>query len=164
VRTAEEAGYEFKILKAVEAVNERQKRVLVDRVQERFGKDLTGRHFAVWGLAFKPNTDDMREAPALVMIEALLAAGATVTAFDPEAMDEARRHGLGERIRYAEKPMDALPGADALLLVTEWNEFRRPDFELIRARLKQPIVFDGRNVYSRGVLEKLGFEYYGIGC
>jgi UDPglucose 6-dehydrogenase len=117
----------------------------------------------VWGLAFKPNTDDMREAPSVVIIESLLKAGARVTACDPEAIEECRRHYLGDRIRYAEKAMDALKGADALVLVTEWNEFRRPDFEAMRGLLKQPVVFDGRNVYSRGVLQRLGFEYYGIG-
>ena len=163
VKTAEEAGYDFRILKAVEAVNETQKRLLFDMVSEHFG-DLKGRHFAAWGLAFKPNTDDMREAPAVVVIEALLAAGATVTAFDPEAVNEARAHHLGDRIKYAEKPMDALEGADALILITEWNEFRRPDFDAMKSLLKNPVVFDGRNIYSRKTLEKQGFTYYGIGC
>ena len=163
VKTAAACGYDFKILKAVEAVNEVQKRLPLELVRRHFGDDLTGRRFAVWGLAFKPNTDDMREAPSLVVIEALLAAGAEVCAFDPEAMGEARRH-LGERIRYAERPMDALEGADALVLVTEWNEFRRPDFEAVKKLLRTPVIFDGRNIYRRKTLEKLGFTYYGVGC
>ncbi|HVS09962.1 MAG TPA: UDP-glucose/GDP-mannose dehydrogenase family protein [Planctomycetota bacterium] len=163
VKTAAASGYDFKILKAVEAVNEVQKRLPFELVSRHFGDDLTGRRFAVWGLAFKPNTDDMREAPSLVVIEALLAAGAEVCAFDPEAMGEARRH-LGERIRYAERPMDALEGADALVLVTEWNEFRRPDFEAVKELLRTPVIFDGRNIYRRKTLEKLGFTYYGVGC
>ncbi len=133
-------------------------------VQKHFGKDLKGRRFAVWGLAFKPNTDDMREAPAVVVIEGLLAAGAQVTAYDPEAMDECKKRHLGDKIEYADVPMAALDGADALVLVTEWNEFRRPDFEAVKAGLKTPVVFDGRNIYSRATLERLGFTYHGIGC
>ena len=164
VRTAQEIGYDFRILRAVESVNETQKRYLVDCIEKRFGKDLSGRHFALWGLAFKPNTDDMREAPSIVVVEALLAAGATIKAYDPEAMEEAREHHFGDRITYAEVPMGALEGADALVLVTEWNEFRRPDFEAVKAALKTPVVFDGRNIYSRGTLEKLGYEYFGVGC
>jgi UDPglucose 6-dehydrogenase len=164
VRTAHDAGYEFRILQAVEAVNESQKRLLVELIQQRFGKNLKGRHFAIWGLSFKPNTDDMREAPALVVIDALLAAGATIKAYDPEAMSECKKHHLGDRIAYAEVPMGALEKADALVLVTEWNEFRRPDFEAIKAALKTPVIFDGRNIYPRATLEKLGFEYFGIGC
>jgi UDPglucose 6-dehydrogenase len=164
VQTAKDVGYDFRILRAVEAVNETQKRYLADRVEARFGKNLAGRHFAVWGLSFKPNTDDMREAPSIVIVEALLAAGATVRAYDPESMDEAREHHFGDRIGYADVPMGALEGADALVLITEWNEFRRPDFEAVKAALKTPIVFDGRNIYSRSTLEKLGFEYFGVGC
>jgi UDPglucose 6-dehydrogenase len=163
LRTAAEHGYHFRIIEAVERVNELQKQLLVEMVQKRFGKDLAGRHFAIWGLAFKPNTDDMREAPAVVVIEALLAAGATVAAHDPESMDECKRRYLGERIRYTDVPMQALEGADALVLVTEWNEFRRPDFDAVKGLLKQPIIFDGRNIYSRATLERLGFEYFGIG-
>jgi len=163
VRTAEEHGYDFRILKAVEEVNEGQKLLLFEKARQHFG-DLSGKHFAVWGLAFKPNTDDMREAPAVVLIEKLLAAGATVTAFDPEAMDEARRHYIGDRVTYAERPMDALDGADALILVTEWNEFRRPDFEAIHESLEHPVIIDGRNIYSREILEEMGFTYYAVGC
>jgi UDPglucose 6-dehydrogenase len=163
LRTAAEHGYRFRIIEAVEAVNELQKQLLVEMIQKRFGKDLKGRHFAVWGLAFKPNTDDMREAPAVVVIEALLKAGATVAAHDPEAMQECRKRHLGERVRYTDVPMQALEGADALVLITEWNEFRRPDFDAVKGLLKQPIVFDGRNIYSRTTLERLGFEYFGVG-
>jgi UDPglucose 6-dehydrogenase len=163
VRTAEDAGYDFKILRAVEEVNERQKGLLFEMVQKHYGSSLAGKRFAVWGLAFKPNTDDMREAPSVVVIEALLAAGAKVRAFDPEAMHEAKVRHLGDRIEYAANPMDALPGADALILVTEWNEFRRPDFDAVKEALKTPVVFDGRNIYSRRRLQEAGFTYYGIG-
>jgi UDPglucose 6-dehydrogenase len=163
VKTAEELGYDFQILKSVEAVNEHQKRLLFRRIQQHFGS-LEGRKFAVWGLAFKPNTDDMREAPSVVLIEALLSAGASVVACDPEAIEEARRHHLGNKIAYTEKPMEALQGADALILVTEWNEFRRPDFDAVKAAMKHPVIFDGRNIYNRRTVEGLGFTYYGIGC
>jgi UDPglucose 6-dehydrogenase len=163
VRTAEEYGYEFKIAHAVEGVNERQKGVLAEMVKKHHGQDLQGKRFAIWGLAFKPNTDDMREAPAVVVIESLLQAGATCCAYDPEAMEECKKHHLGDRIEYAPGPMQALEGADGLVVVTEWNEFRRPDFEAVRNALRQPIIFDGRNVYPRKTLEELGFTYYGIG-
>ncbi|MFT7485291.1 MAG: UDPglucose 6-dehydrogenase [Candidatus Paceibacteria bacterium] len=163
VKTAEQHGYDFKILKAVEEVNERQKHVLFERAKEHFG-DLKGKHFALWGLAFKPNTDDMREAPAIVLCNELLAAGATVTAYDPEAMEEAKEHYLGDTIKYADKPMDALDGADALIIVTEWNEFRRPDFEAIKDSLEHAVIIDGRNIHSREVVEAMGFTYYAIGC
>ncbi len=164
VKTAEQHDYDFRILKAVEAVNETQKQVLFDKIHTHFDGKLAGKHFAIWGLAFKPNTDDMREAPAVVLCNLLLEAGATVTAFDPEAMEESKKHYLGDRIKYAERPMDALDNADALVIVTEWNEFRRPDFEAVSDSLNHQVIFDGRNIYSRGVLEKLGFKYYGIGC
>jgi UDPglucose 6-dehydrogenase len=163
VRTAEELGYDFRILQAVEAVNETQKRLLFEMAHEHFGGELRGKRFAVWGLSFKPNTDDMREAPALVLIEALLEAGATVCAYDPEAMTEARHRHLGERVSYAPSPMEALEGADALFLVTEWNEFRRPDFEQVKRVMRTPVVFDGRNIYTRKTLEQLGFVYHGLG-
>ena len=164
VHTAGERGYDFRILRAVESVNETQKRVLFEKISRHFNGDVRGRRLALWGLAFKPNTDDMREAPAVVLAQMLLEAGAKVTAYDPEAMEESKRHYLGDSIDYAEFPMDALAGADALVLVTEWNEFRRPDFDLVKAKLKQPVIFDGRNIYSRRPLEKMGFTYYGIGC
>src|SRR5690606_23904173 len=133
-------GYDFRILRAVESVNETQKRVLFEKISRHFNGDVRGRRLALWGLAFKPNTDDMREAPAVVLARMLLEAGAKVTAYDPEAMEESKRHYLGDSIDYAEFPMDALTGADALVLVTEWNEFRRPDFDLVKSKLKQPVI------------------------
>jgi UDPglucose 6-dehydrogenase len=163
VHTSQESGYDFHILKAVEKVNERQKRLLYERVKDHFHGKLAGKRFAVWGLAFKPNTDDMREAPALVVIQELLNAGAKVVAFDPEAMKECRAHHFKDRIEYAESPMAALKGAHGLVLVTEWNEFRNPNFDEVKAALAEPVVFDGRNIYPRKVLERLGFVYYGIG-
>ena len=150
------------LLKAVEQVNEKQKGILVEKVKRHFGSNLTGLTFAVWGLAFKPRTDDMRDAPAITVIEALLKAGAKVQAFDPEAMDEGRKI-FGERIVYAAHNYDALAGASALLILTEWNEFRRPDFRRIKELLKSPIIFDGRNIYDPSDLRKLGFKYYSIG-
>ena len=153
---------EMILLKAVEAVNERQKGVLVKKVKAHFGQRLEGLCFAVWGLAFKPRTDDMRDAPAITVVEALLEAGAKVQAFDPEAMVEAKRI-FGDRIGYANRNYDALNGASALLVLTEWNEFRRPDFGRIKKLLRQPVIFDGRNIYDPADLRKLGFTYYSIG-
>lgn len=153
---------EMSLMKAVEQVNERQKRVLVEKIKRRFGAKLSGKVFAVWGLAFKPRTDDMRDAPAIVVIEALLQMGARIQAFDPEATVEARKI-FGDRIVYAARNYDALDGASALLVLTEWNEFRRPDFERIKELLKEPIIFDGRNIYDPVDLKKLGFDYYSIG-
>ncbi|MBS3996626.1 MAG: UDP-glucose/GDP-mannose dehydrogenase family protein [Hydrogenophaga sp.] len=165
IRTAAgEADLQLKVLTAVEAANTAQKHVLGRKVKQRLGSDLAGRHFAIWGLAFKPNTDDMREAPSLALIADLLAAGATVTAYDPVAMDEARRV-LGEepRVRYAGSPNEALSGADALIIVTEWKEFRSPDFDLIKASLKQPLIVDGRNLYDPKLVRGMGLEYLAIG-
>jgi UDPglucose 6-dehydrogenase len=153
---------EMSLMKAVEQVNERQKRVLVEKVKRRFGAKLSGKTFAIWGLAFKPRTDDMRDAPAIVVIEALLQSGARIQAFDPEATEEARKI-FRDRIVYTARNYDALDGASALLVLTEWNEFRRPDFERIKELLKEPINFDGRNIYDPGELKKLGFDYYSIG-
>ena len=153
---------EMSLMKAVEQVNERQKRVLVEKIKRRFGAKLSGKIFAVWGLAFKPRTDDMRDAPAIVVIQALLQMGARIQAFDPEATVEARKI-FGDRIVYAARNYDALDGASALLVLTEWNEFRRPDFERIKELLKEPIIFDGRNIYDPVDLKKLGFDYYSIG-
>jgi UDPglucose 6-dehydrogenase len=154
---------EMLLLKAVEQVNERQKGILSEKVKRHFGRDLSGLKFAVWGLAFKPRTDDMRDAPSITVIEDLLQAGAEVHAFDPEAMEEARKV-FGERIRYAARNYDALAGAAALLILTEWNEFRRPNFRRIKQLLKNPVIFDGRNIYDAADLQKLGFKYYSIGC
>lgn len=163
IHTAGSMGYDFRILRAVEEVNAEQKLTLFRKIVRHFGEDLSGRRFAMWGLAFKPNTDDMREAPAIVLSRALVAAGATVVAHDPEAMEEAREHYLGDEVEYAETPMAAVEGADGLIVVTEWNEFRRPDFDALKAALKQPVIFDGRNIFRRKTLEELGFSYYAIG-
>jgi UDPglucose 6-dehydrogenase len=157
-----EPGLDMALLKAVEGVNEGQKRALVRKVMRHFGQQLTGRTFALWGLSFKPRTDDMRDAPSIVVVESLLKAGAEIQAHDPEAMDEARKI-FGERIRYYRRNYDALKGADALLILTEWNEFRRPNFQSIKEQLKDPVIFDGRNIYDPQELRKLGFIYYSIG-
>jgi UDPglucose 6-dehydrogenase len=162
IRSAEAHGLDFKLLRAVEEVNEHQKHTLVDKVVAHFGGRLCGMHFGIWGLAFKPRTDDMREAPALTVIEALLQAGAEVHAHDPEALAEAQRI-FGSRVHYHRVNYDALRGADALLVITEWNEFRRPDFERMRQLMKQPVVFDGRNIYDPDEMRELGFTYYSVG-
>ena len=161
VASASTKGYDFEILRAVESVNRRQKSRLVTKMETHF-KDLRGRTIALWGLAFKPRTDDMREAPAIAIIERLLELGATVRAYDPEAVATARRL-FGDRIVLCTKSYDALVGADALAIVTEWNEFREPDFARMRDLLKQPVVFDGRNLYSPEQMRALGFTYYSIG-
>jgi len=163
-RTAGEVGLPFRILDAVEAVNETQKRVLAGKIVKRFGEDLGGKRFAVWGLAFKPNTDDMREAPARALIGELLERGATVIAYDPVAMHEARRvFGDDKRIGYADNPMQAVEGAAALVIVTEWKEFRSPDFGRLKEMLVTPAIFDGRNLYDPVMTRDLGFEYYPLG-
>ena len=165
IKTAAGAGdMGLKVLMAVEAANSAQKHVLGRKIKQRLGDDLTGRHFALWGLAFKPNTDDMREAPSLELLTDLLAAGATVAAYDPAAMHEAQRVlGNEPRVRYAQSPNDALDGADALVIVTEWKEFRSPDFELIKERLKQPLIVDGRNLYEPELVARHGLTYVSIG-
>jgi UDPglucose 6-dehydrogenase len=163
-RTARDAGGELRVLEAVEAANEFQKGVLGRKIARRLGDDLSGRSFALWGLAFKPNTDDMREAPSRRVIADLLARGTRVCAYDPVAMGEARRvFGAEPRIAYAESPMAALDGADALVIVTEWKEFRSPDFEDMKRRLKVPLVFDGRNLYDPAQMRAAGIEYHAIG-
>lgn len=162
VATARDHGIEFDLLRAVERTNERQKKLLVHKAVKHFGADLSGKTFAVWGLAFKPKTDDMREAPSIEVIEGLLGKGAKVRAFDPVAHETARRV-LNDRITFVQRPYEALEGADALFVVTEWNEFRHPDFERIKALLRSPVVFDGRNVYSPSRMRELGFTYFGVG-
>jgi UDPglucose 6-dehydrogenase len=164
VHSASGVGEPLHLLHAVERVNERQKRVLVDRIVERFGEDLQGRRFALWGLAFKPDTDDLREAPSRVIVAELLRRGASVTAHDPEAMDEARRVFAGiERLAFVATPNEALKGADALVIVTEWKVFRSPDFERMHALLHQPVIFDGRNLFDPTLMRDAGFEYVPIG-
>jgi UDPglucose 6-dehydrogenase len=162
ISTGREAGYKLEILDAVVAVNERQKRKLGEKVLAHFGGDVKGKHIAVWGLAFKPGTDDIREAPALVLIDQLLAAGATVSATDPVAMDAVRKQ-LGDRITYVESNYDCARDADALALVTEWHEFRRPSFERLKSIMRQPVVFDGRNIWSPPEMRAAGFTYYSVG-
>jgi len=163
IRTAEDAGGTLPMLEAVEQVNAEQKRVLARKIVKRFGK-LAGKRIAVWGLAFKPNTDDVREAPSRVLIEELLAGGATVSAYDPVAMPAAKSAFADLKgVTYAESPLAALDGADALAVVTEWKEFRSPDFQAIRARLKTPAVFDGRNLYDPEDMKRAGLEYYPVG-
>ena len=164
IKTASDEGQELLVLKAVEDANDRQKHVLVDKITKRFGNDLSGKRFALWGLAFKPNTDDMREATSRVVLAELFKLGATVTAYDPVAMDEAKRiFGDEARLEYAANPNAALDGADALVIVTEWKEFRSPDFDRIKSTLKSPVIFDGRNLYDPALPRSLGLEYHGIG-
>jgi UDPglucose 6-dehydrogenase len=162
--TARAHGHSLKVLEGVEQANDHQKRVLSNKVKHRFSESLKGKHFALWGLAFKPNTDDMREAPACSIVAELLAAGATLSAYDPVAMRQAQRVFIDQpRLSYAANPLDACQHADALLIATEWKEFRSPDFDAIRAALKSPIIFDGRNLYEPSFLKALGFEYHAIG-
>jgi len=163
-RTATEYGSELKILNAVEAANERQKEVLLDKITARFGNDLSGRNIALWGLAFKPNTDDMRDAPSRVLIKGLWERGATVTAYDPVAMHEATRiFGNDPRLKLVDTQLEALEGADALAIVTEWQVFRAPDFTALKAKLKNPVIFDGRNLYDPKDVRAHGIEYFAIG-
>jgi UDPglucose 6-dehydrogenase len=165
IKTAStQAGISLKVLQAVEEANEAQKRVLGAKIKQRFGTDLTGKHFALWGLAFKANTDDIREASSLSVIEDLLAAGATVTAYDPVASHSMQQY-LNDKagLTYATSQNLALENSDALVIVTEWKEFRSPDFDLIKSALKHPVIFDGRNLYDPKWVRSLGFEYFAIG-
>jgi UDPglucose 6-dehydrogenase len=165
IKTAADAAkIDLKVLTAVEAANDAQKHVLSGKVLARFNGDIKGKHFAVWGLAFKPNTDDMRDAPSRALIADLFAAGATVTAYDPVAMHEAQRiFGDEPRLTYTEKAMEALDGADALIIVTEWKEFRSADLDTIKQKLKAPVLFDGRNLYDPKFVRAQGIEYFAIG-
>lgn len=162
IQTAADNGYSMQILQAVEAVNEYQKTVLFNKLNNRFQGSLKGKTIAMWGLSFKPNTDDMREAPSLVLIDNILAAGGKVQAYDPVAMNEAK-HIIGDQIVYCDNEYDALSNADALLIVTEWADFRSPNFERIKELLNYPIIFDGRNIFDGREMDELGIEYYGIG-
>src|SRR5580658_4716277 len=167
IRSAQEAGHSAELLRAVESVNERQKTVLVGKLKAYFQDQLQGLTFALWGLAFKPNTDDMREAPSRVIIDALLAAGAKVCAYDPVALDEARRlyeaHPKFEHLYFCKDAYEAAQGADALLIATEWKEFRSPDYDRLKSLLKEPLIFDGRNLYDPSLMQRLGFDYFAIG-
>jgi UDPglucose 6-dehydrogenase len=163
IATARNHGLDFTLLSAVDAVNDRQKRLLAQKARAHFGADkLRGKKLAVWGLAFKPKTDDVRHAPALALIDELLAEGAVVAAHDPVAMDNARRE-FGDKVQFVNNPYLAVQGADGLFLVTEWNEFRQPDFARIKAAMRQPVLFDGRNIWNASRLRALGFAYYGVG-
>ena len=164
IRAAADVGQRLKVLQAVEDVNDAQKKILPNKIVQRLGENLAGKTIALWGLAFKPNTDDMREAPSRILIADLLARGAKIHAYDPVATPEARRIFVDEPdISYAATPMAALEGAEVLAIVTEWKEFRAPDFGAIKAKLKQPIIFDGRNLYDPNILRNAGFEYFNIG-
>ena len=165
IKTAKDmAGFDLKLLKAVEEVNDLQKFVLPKKIKKQFGESLKGKHFALWGLAFKPNTDDMREASSRVLIDELIKVGATITAYDPVAMDEGKRVFKDEKnITFADTQNEALKNADALIIVTEWTEFRSPDFALIKVSLKSPMIFDGRNLYDPKAVRALGFNYFPIG-
>ncbi len=162
IMSSEEVNYDFKILKAVEEVNEAQKLHLIPKIEKYFKGDLKGKHFALWGLAFKPNTDDIREAPALYLIDALTAAGATVTAYDPEAMPNVK-NTIGDKIKYADSQYGALKNADALVIATEWSEFRTPDFEVIDSLLKGKAIFDGTNLFEVKYITDMGYHYESIG-
>ena len=165
IKTAKDvAGFDLKLLKAVEEVNDLQKFVLPKKVKKQFGEDLKGKHFALWGLAFKPNTDDMREASSRILINELIKSGASITAYDPVAMDEGKRIFKDEKhLTFADTQDEALKNADALIIVTEWTEFRSPDFALIKSSLKSPMIFDGRNLYDPKAVRALGFHYFPIG-
>jgi UDPglucose 6-dehydrogenase len=162
IHSASQHSLDFTLLKAADAVNNLQKRLLVDRVKQHFGADLSGRNFAIWGLAFKPRTDDIREAPSLVVIEELLKAGAKVAVHDPEALENTRKL-FGDRITYHRANYEALKGADALIILTEWNQFRHPNFQRIKTELKHPVIFDGRNLYEPTLMKALEITYYSIG-
>jgi UDPglucose 6-dehydrogenase len=162
IKTAKEQKYHMRILNAVEEVNEAQKEVLFNKVRTHFNNNLKGKTFALWGLSFKPKTDDMREAPSLVIIEKLLKAGASVVAYDPVAMHEAQRM-IGDTIAYSTDMYDTLNGSDALLIVTEWPEFRSPDFDEMGKRLNQKVIFDGRNIFDHKDMKAIGYDYYCIG-
>jgi UDPglucose 6-dehydrogenase len=163
IKTARQYGYELKVLQAVEDVNDAQKHVLANKVKAHFGEDLSGMTFAIWGLSFKPNTDDMREAPAGVIIDELRSAGAQVKAYDPVAMEEAKAHYIFDKVTYCKDAYDTCVDADALLLVTEWSEFRIPSWDVLSRLLKNKVIFDGRNIYDKKYLESLGYTHYGIG-
>ena len=162
IKTGEENGYDLRVLQSVEDVNNDQKHVLVEKIKSEFGNNLNGKHLALWGLSFKPDTDDMREAPSIIIAKELIALGATVSAYDPVAGAEAKKH-LGNSISYSDNSYSALKGADALLLLTEWKEFRFPEWNRIKDLLKTPIIFDGRNIYNSSELRADGFVYHGIG-
>lgn len=162
IKTSEEKGHSLEILKSVEDVNDRQKQVMFNKINNHFEGNLKGKKFAMWGLSFKPQTDDMREAPSIVMIDLLTKAGATIIANDPIAMNEAKRR-LGDKVEFAENQYDALKGADALIIMTEWSEYRNPTWKEMEALLENKLIFDGRNIYESEEMSKWGWTYYSIG-
>ena len=162
IKTGSDFGCDMSIIKATDNVNKKQRTNFTDKIFKRFGKDLTGRTFAVWRLAFKPKTDDMREAPAITVINTLIDAGAKIKAYDPKAIENSKKI-IGDKIQYTKTSYEVFDNVDALLLLTEWNEFRKPDFDRIKTLMKNPIIFDGRNLYEKARLKEKGFEYYGIG-
>jgi len=162
IKTAKDFNCEYKLLKAADETNKEQKQIFIRKILKKFGQDLSGKTFAIWGLAFKPKTNDMREAPAITVIEALISRGAKVVAFDPKATNNAKEI-FGNKITYAKNAYEALKNADCMILLTEWNEFRRPDFEKMKSLMKSPIIFDGRNQYDKKRLKHHGFEYYCVG-
>jgi UDPglucose 6-dehydrogenase len=162
IRTSDSYGYSLEILKSVESVNNRQKSVVYNKLAKHFNHELKGKTFALWGLSFKPNTDDMREAPSLVFIEKMLAEGAKINAYDPVAIEESKRR-IGDKVNYTEDMYDALDGAEALVVITEWNEFRMPDFKKMEKLLKNKVIIDGRNIYEPKEIKELGWKYYSIG-
>jgi UDPglucose 6-dehydrogenase len=163
IKTADDLAVDLSILRNVHETNEQQKGILAAKVKARFGTDLSGRQFTIWGLSFKPETDDVREAPALALIEELLEAGASVVAHDPQAMETARSFQLGDRIAFGEDAYTACEGSDALIVATEWLQYRRPDWDIVRDALRAPIVFDGRNLFKPSRMRAMGFAYYSIG-
>lgn len=163
IKTASDNGCDYKLLKSADDINKEQRQIFISKIIKRFGENLSGKTFAIWGLAFKPKTNDMREAPAITIINALLERGAKIQAYDPKAMESAKFY-FADKITYANLAYDALYNADCLLLLTEWNEFRRPDFDKIKALLKTPVIFDGRNQYNAKRLEERNIEYYCVGC
>ena len=162
LKTAKENACDIQMLSAADSINQLQRKLFVDKILKHYKNDVNGKTFAVWGLAFKPKTDDMREAPSITIINSLIENGAKIQAYDPKAMDSAKFH-FADKITYAKNAYDAIDNADALLLLTEWNEFRKPDFDLIKKKLKTPVVFDGRNLYKKNLMNETGFVYYGIG-
>ena len=163
IRTAKDYNFDMKLLQAVEDVNQAQKSVLIPKIKDHFGGDINGKKFAIWGLSFKPKTDDMREAPSIEIMKALHSAGATIAAHDPVAMEEAKHMGVTEYATLCDDNFDTLHDADGLVLVTEWLNYREPDFKQMKSMMRTPVIFDGRNVYNPQKMREIGFAYYGIG-
>jgi len=162
INTANENNYDFKILKSVVEVNKKQIELFFNKISNHYNGNIKGKHFGLWGLAFKPNTDDVREAPALALIKKMIDGGAKIKAFDPEAKETTKAQ-IGKKIEYTETAYDAIKNCDALIIVTEWNEFRNPDLDKVKSLLKEPVIFDGRNLYDLDTMKEKGFTYYSVG-